>query len=139
MRVKPQKPITTTSRVINPPQREENITILKPTSKEHLSKPKLPNIPSSTGNNINSFLPLLPKTPVSINFPSTTNSLTTNTANIQGTNSLTITPTVIYSDRSPSSVGNKRKRSIKSLDSNSEVRIDISEIRNYSRCKSSSS
>ena len=122
MRVKPQKPTTSTSRVINQSQHEQSITSLKPISKDSLQpKSKLSNIPSSSSNNVNSFLPLLPKSPVSISFVSTAISSAENTTTKNGANSLTITPTVIYSNRATPANGNKRKRSVKSLDSNSEV------------------
>ena len=124
MRVKPQKPITSSSREMNPSQREENDTTHKTAMKDNSSKLKLSTVPTSSTANATSFLPLLPKSPVSISFVSNSNSSTTNATSKDGSNSLTITPTVIYSNRTSQAVSNKRKRSIKSLDSNSEVSIN---------------
>ena len=122
MRVKPQKPITRAiPRIPNPSShvtsKESHASL---SSIDCVSLPKVVNVPSSTDSNACSFLPMLPKSPVSISFPSTTNISQASSTIKESTNSLTITPTVIFSTRNNSNVV-KRKRTNKSADSNSEV------------------
>ena len=119
MRVKPQKPTTTNFTVTNPSQHmqgriENSSPLVKVAS---LSTPLNGSISST--KNACSFVPLLPKCPVSITFPSTNQIQSTSTSK-ETTNSLTITPTVIVSTPNNSTAGN-RKRSMNSLDSNTEV------------------
>ena len=120
MRVNPQKPTTSNPRLVSNPTRK--ITAkedIKTSDVDAVSVSKTINLPNPCSNYAGSFLPLLPKSPVSMSFSSTPLSGTV-TAIKESTNSLTITPTVILSTRNASHVG-KRKRSVRSMDSNSEV------------------
>ena len=130
MRVRPQKP-TTSANCVAAASQPSFISNNK-MHKNGLVKTKVQEMPITSSpvlTNLSSFLPLLPKSPLSsVELLSPTssqiNKATTGSPPITKdiASSLTITPTVILSTRSNTpNLSNKRKRKVRSMDSNSEV------------------
>ena len=119
MRVRPQKPTTTTSstaKTAKSPTNKKGHNIMPAVTA--VSPCKLPN-GCSLQTNTSISAPTLPQSPVSITLPLVQQSHPAKTSKDLN-NSLTITPTVILSPQNSLNTG-KRKRPAKSLDLNSEV------------------
>ena len=135
MRVRPQKP-TTSANCVSAASQPSFISNNK-MHKNGLVNTKVQETPITSSpvlTNLSSFLPLLPKSPLSsveLLSPASSQIHKATTGSTPITkdiaNSLTITPTVILSTRSnPPNLVSKRKHKVRSMDSNSEVsKLDI--------------